>query len=263
MKVRSGLLLLLIVLIHVGATNPNDSKTGNSKKPRSNHSALGPQGVVSDSIVNFFTRNKTGKDLMAEKTEKEKSKTVKPKVSSGKPEYGQAGGGVGGGALGKVVLATPVTIQKVSPVVAIANIPSVSKVYRVPPLYKAQPFAVAPPPVSRVSASPVRQEIQKILELNKLIKMAQSGRSVQFQHVQEQAIIHQNVLNQTAASKAGEAEPAPAKSGTTDDVMNQEKLRVKHRKADGEVFRAESVANDMLSAASKVVPASNPQSKST
>ncbi|MFA7255898.1 MAG: hypothetical protein WC133_07405, partial [Candidatus Omnitrophota bacterium] len=56
-----------------------------------------------------------------------------------------------------------------------------------------RPDYVPPPPTPRASVPQIRQEIQKILELNKKIKNVQSGRSVQLQRVQEQARIHQKI----------------------------------------------------------------------
>ncbi len=84
---------------------------------------------------------------------------------------------------------------------------------------------VPPPPVPRASVPQIRQEIQKILELNQKIKSVQGGRSVQLQRVQEQARIHQKILNELEASQKPDADQKnPAKSA----ILAQEKLRIIH-----------------------------------
>jgi hypothetical protein len=88
-----------------------------------------------------------------------------------------------------------------------------------------KPGYVPPPPTPRTSVSQIRQEIQKIFELNKKIKNVQSGRSVQLQHVQEQARIHQKILDGLEASqKQAEGQKVSAKN----TLLAQEKLRIIH-----------------------------------
>jgi hypothetical protein len=88
-----------------------------------------------------------------------------------------------------------------------------------------KPGYVPPPPTPRASVPQIRQEIQKIFELNKKIKNVQSGRSVQLQRVQEQARIHQKILNELEVSqKQANGQKASAK----DALLAQEKLRIIH-----------------------------------
>ncbi len=88
-----------------------------------------------------------------------------------------------------------------------------------------KPDYVPPPPTPRASVPQVRQEIEKIFELNKKIKNVQSGRSVQLQRVQEQARIHQKILDELEASqKQGEGQKSSAKNA----LLAQEKLRIIH-----------------------------------
>ena len=102
-----------------------------------------------------------------------------------------------------------------------AGKPSVRTATAVP----VKPGYVPPPPTPRVSVSQIRQEIQKILDLNKKIKNVQSGRSVQFQRVQEQARIHQRILNELEASqKQANGQRAFSKNA----LLAQEKLRIIH-----------------------------------
>jgi hypothetical protein len=99
--------------------------------------------------------------------------------------------------------------------------PSVRTVNAVP----MKPGYVPPPPTPRASVSQVRQEIQKILDLNKKIKNLQSGRAMQLQRVQEQARIHQKILNELEASqKQAVGQKASAKNA----LLAQEKLRIIH-----------------------------------
>lgn len=88
-----------------------------------------------------------------------------------------------------------------------------------------KPGSVPPPPIPRTSVPQIRQEIQKILELNQKIKSVQGGRSSQLQRVQEQARIHQKILNELEASQKPDADQQnPAKSA----ILAQEKLRIIH-----------------------------------
>ncbi|HOW87533.1 MAG TPA: hypothetical protein PKV84_02620 [Candidatus Omnitrophota bacterium] len=88
-----------------------------------------------------------------------------------------------------------------------------------------KPGYVPPPPKPRTSVPQIRQEIQKILELNKKIQSVQSGRSSQLQRVQEQARIHQKILNELETSqKQVSSQKAPTKSA----LLAQEKLRIIH-----------------------------------
>jgi hypothetical protein len=88
-----------------------------------------------------------------------------------------------------------------------------------------KPGYVPPPPTSRVSVPQIRQEIQKIFELNKRIKNLQGGRSVQLQRVQEQARIHQKILDQLEISqKQANGKKVSAKNA----FLAQEKLRIIH-----------------------------------
>ncbi|MFH1208931.1 MAG: hypothetical protein V1673_05175 [Candidatus Omnitrophota bacterium] len=103
----------------------------------------------------------------------------------------------------------------------LAGKPSVRTVKAVP----VKPGYVPPPPTPRASVSQVRQEIQKILDLNKKIKNLQSGRAIQFQRVQEQARIHQKILNELEASQK---QAAGQKASAKNALLAQEKLRIIH-----------------------------------
>ncbi|MFA7255917.1 MAG: hypothetical protein WC133_07505, partial [Candidatus Omnitrophota bacterium] len=84
----------------------------------------------------------------------------------------------------------------------------------------------------------IRQEIQKILELNKKIKNVQSGRSVQLQRVQEQARIHQKILDELEASQK---QTNGQKASSKNALLSQEKLRIIHE----ETQRNTQMMNDL------------------
>jgi hypothetical protein len=88
-----------------------------------------------------------------------------------------------------------------------------------------KPGYVPPPPTPRVSVPQIRQEIQQIFELNKKIKNVQSGRSVQLQRVQEQARIHQKILNELEVTQK---QAAGQKASEKNTLLAQEKLRIIH-----------------------------------
>lgn len=113
-----------------------------------------------------------------------------------------------------------------------------------------RPDYVPPPPTPRASVPQIRQEIQKILELNKKIKNVQSGRSVQLQRVQEQARIHQKILDELEASqKQTNGQKASSKKA----LLAQEKLRIIHE----ETQRNTQMMDDLKeTSAGTVTPAS-------
>lgn len=117
----------------------------------------------------------------------------------------------------------------------------------IPKVRKIERLVVPPPPVSRVAVPQIRHEIQKIFELNKKIKNVQNGGSVQLQRVQEQARIHQKILDRLEASqKQASGEKASAK----DALLGQEKLRIIHE----ETLRNTQVIEDLKAAPASSAP---------
>jgi hypothetical protein len=257
MKIRSGLFFAAIVLIQVGATAPVSSKPDTPEKSKRNHSALGPQGVVSDSIVNFFTSWKTGKDLMAEKNKKEKGTAGKTSHASGQTGNGQSTGGTSGVAS----VALPANAGRVTLPFHVASASAVPKVFNVPKVYKTAKIAVPAPPASRVSVPQVRQEIQRIFELNKQIKTVQGGRAGQLRRVQEQARIHQRVLDKIEAASGGGAEPAASKTPGKEKLLNQEKLRIIHEETQRNTALLEAVGTENATTTPEPVSESKQRSK--
>jgi hypothetical protein len=257
MKTGQGLFLLAVFLIQIGATTSDSLKPGLPEKSKRNHSALGPQGVVSDSVVNFFSSWKTGKDLMAEKNKKGKGSAGKTSSASGKTGEGQSLEGSEGA--GPVAL--PVKISKAVTFPHAMNTSAVTNTYRIPKLYRSEKIVVPSPPVPRVSVPQVRQEIQKILELNKQIQAVQGGRAGQLRRVQEQARIHQKVLDKIEAASGGGTEPAASKTPGKETLLNQEKLRIIHEETQRNTALLEAVGTENATTTPEPVSESKPRSK--
>ncbi len=110
-----------------------------------------------------------------------------------------------------------------------------------------KPGYVPPPPTPRASVPQIRQEIQKILDLNKKIKNVQSGRSSQLQRVQEQARIHQKILNELEVSQK---QTAGQRASSKNALLSQEKLRIIHE----ETQRNAKAIDDLKETPAESVP---------
>ena len=206
-KLNVGFVVLF--LLHLGISAPVNSlgaaKASSSKAPSAQPSlaaASSPQ-ALGDQIAKFLG-GKTGQELMAEKV---------------------------GGLAAAGVSATPsfsgkssASTKNIAPLKPKSVLPaSLSSRHATRSVMK--PGYVPPPPVGRVSVPQIRQEIQKILDLNKKIKHIQGGSPAQFQRVQEQARIHQKILNELEASqKNASAQQVPSRNV----LLAQEKLRIIH-----------------------------------
>ncbi len=79
------------------------------------------------------------------------------------------------------------------------------------------------PPPPKTAEPQIRQEIQRILDLDKKIKSLQLNRSAQLQRIQEQARIHQKILGELEASKKANTVSKPLEK---DALLAQEKIRI-------------------------------------
>lgn len=112
--------------------------------------------------------------------------------------------------------------------------------------------SVPAPPAPRVAVPQIRQEIEKILELNKKIQNVQTGRSAQLQRVQEQARIHQKILNDLEVSQKQTAgQKVPGKNA----LLAQEKLRIIHE----ETARNSQVIDELQKTSAKLVDKTTPK----
>lgn len=219
--------LMALFLLQLGASAPKSSRSsGNSSapsqggRPQSSLGTMASPQAVGDQIAKFLG-GKTGKELMMDRARQ------------------VAGAGAGAG-------------------IAPAHAPVAEK----PPVRPSGPSGtvlkpgyVPPPPVPRASVSQIRQEIQKIFELNTRIKSVESGRLLQLQRVQDQARIHQRILNELdATQKHAEGQKASAKSA----LLAQEKLRIIHE----ETLRNAQAIEGLKEAPAGAVPAEAPTPES-
>ena len=227
----------LLFLLQLGISAPENS-SGTPKvvppskglKSQQSFSPATPQQVLGDQIARFLggqmKQGKTGKELMAEKA---------GDVALAGVTATQAFSGKASVPSKVAVPLAPVSKRPVA--VKSVSTKSVStKLVHVPP-----------PPTARASVPQIRQEIQKILDLNKKIKNVQSGSSAQFQRVQEQARIHQKILNDLEATqKQSSSQKVPTKSA----LLAQEKLRIIHE----ETQRSAKVVEGLKKVPAKIVP---------
>jgi len=246
MKKCLGLAFLILVLVHYGASAPRQSDAGdaagNPKKSGSQKASVSPQGFMADQILKFFG-HKTGKELMEEKKNKESE--VQWTLSKG-----------GGGASGVPGLAAKSMAPAVStikaPARAVPIAPAQSKgamVVPTSPISNVQEIkklaTIVPPPASPIVVPQVRQEIQNIFALNKKIQTVQSGSSAQLQRIQEQARIHQEILNQLETS--AQNPESVKKVSSKEALLAQEKLRIIHE----ETQRNNMIIEDLKAAPAK------------
>ncbi len=194
-KLSLGFALLFLIQLGVSAPQSSadpkrSSSTFKGSKTQKSLSAVATPQALGDQIVKYFGR-KTGKELMTEK-------------------IGSA------------------NVKKGIPSKAVASDGKQSS-FGVPKSFKASPLMkpgyVPPPPTPRVSVPRIRQEIQKILELNKQIRNVQNGSSAQLQRVQEQARIHQRILNELENSQKS---AVGQKTHERNALLSQEKIRIIH-----------------------------------
>ena len=194
---KMSLGIAVLFLLQVGASapaNPSAPKplspaSSKSKKP-SNLSAMSTPQSVGDEIAQYFGR-KTGKELMAEKSGASSKKDKKPDLRSA------------------------ASVKKESE----AKKPSAGGAASTSGTRSVKLGYVPPPPVVKPFVPQIRQEIQRILDLNKQIQGLQGKRTEQIQKVQEQARIHQKILTDLAPAKK-----TPGKTS----ILAQEKLRIIH-----------------------------------
>ncbi|HOE68151.1 MAG TPA: hypothetical protein PLH16_00635 [Candidatus Omnitrophota bacterium] len=180
--------LIGIVAVHFAATN--SARSGTAPSNRKVQAITSPQSMISDQIAKFVGR-KTGKELMEERS-KQTAVPAKP-ASKG----------------------VSVPAARTSPKTVAASSRTAKPGY-VPP---------APPTKQPPQVSQIRQEVQRILDLNARIKSLQSNQAAQLQRVQEQARIHQKILDQIESSQVTKT---ASQSPSRDALIAQEKLRIIH-----------------------------------
>ncbi len=158
-----------------------------------------PQSVGTE-IVKYLGK-KTGKELMAEKTGNASKKEEKASSSKASSK--------GKSAPERFEDATDSSVAETSVTGGRSGAPN----------YVPAPPAI-PPAVPKI-----RQEIQRILDLNKRIRSVQGTRVKQIQQVRDQSRVHQKILTDLERfQKPGGVQKVPSKSA----ILGQEKLRVGH-----------------------------------
>lgn len=208
-KISLGVALLFI--LQIGASVPEKSADSNQNTTSSNvssdnatFSAMTTPQSVGDQIAKYFGR-KTGKELMAKKSgisetmQKKSSTPMKSSLEKSRSESNSK--------------------RQVSPKTTFPKVVSRSM----------QPgYVVPPPPVIAPVVPKMRQEIQRILDLNKRIQNLQGTRVKQIQQVRDQAKAHQQIL--TGLERVQTVQPS-AKIPTKLSILGQEKLRVRHEQS--------------------------------
>lgn len=203
--------IVFLFLFQIGATAPESTaskpRASASRSPQSSQgtsafsSMTTPQSVGNE-IVKYLGK-KTGKELMAEKTGKSSKKEEKTS-SSQEPSKAKPAAERSGGAAVSSVAETAVTGGR-----------------------SGTPNYVPAPPAILPAVPKIRQEIQRILDLNKRIRSVQGTRVKQIQQVRDQATVHQKILTDLErVQKSAGVQKIPSKSA----IIGQEKLRVVHEK---------------------------------
>ena len=230
MKKGLGLAFAVLAMIHCGASAPRQTDTGNAagnaKKPTSNTGSVSPQGFAADQILKFFG-GKKDKKVVANKKSVNQAGVPSPVGESTSEMLNLPPKLAASSApnIAKVPAFSALKGLQLSKVTKSTNTSVPSKTSMGVEAKKIKQMVIPPPPVPRMGVPQIRQEIQKILALNKQIKNVQSGRSSQFQQIQEQARLHQKILNDLEFAKQGEKD---RKVPTRADLLAQEKLRIIH-----------------------------------
>ena len=222
------LLIVCFSLCQLGATQTGEKKNSVGATPAN----------WGDEFVQFWTKKKssanqpkTGVTGGAAGQDKKTSRSQSSAVSKAGDVV--SGGGaprsMGGASASAGIVATksPVVVMpsRISPVVATA-VPTLATTNLAKSVI-TKTFYV-PPPAPRIALPQIRQEIQRILVLNQRIKSIQGGSATQFRQIQEQALIHQKILNEIEGTQKQESE---TKTPDKETLLAQEKLRIIHEES--------------------------------
>ena len=159
-----------------------------------------------------------------------------------------------GDGLVKMITKPKAQSSKVTPKGVVRPNPASSKKASVrPPAKGVKPGYVPPPP--KAGEPQIRQEIQKILDLDKKIKSLQTNRSAQLQRIQEQARIHQKILGELEASKKKTAVQKPLDK---DVLLAQEKIRIIHEETQRNTKMVDDIQKKSSGASVKEIAKAKP-----
>lgn len=207
--------LALFVAVHSGAVGGEKSSGAaqNSATAKAT-AAASPQTFLSEQFAKFFGKKSTKKTASAKQakpssTSPEKDKQSKDSVAAPKDEW-----------LEKKVSDDASSVPVVPATVSSAYVP--------PP-----PAVDLPPQVTQI-----RQEVQRVLQLNAQIKNLQGSQVVQVQRIQEQARMHQRILNKIETTPTVFS---TGKGAEKEVLLAQEKLRI----INNETQRNQAILRDL------------------
>ena len=253
------LAILCVALCQLGAVQTGETKSSVGLSP----------SKWGDELVQFLAKNKSSKNQskgLAGKKGEGQDKKSSSQSSSAAGANASAGVAPGGSSRGMTegissptgilgaknslaVRPTKIVMAASSPRLTHATPALANAAVKNPTFAKSAVTQTAfiPPPAPRIALPQIRQEIQKILDLNKRIRNIQGGSVLQFRKIQEQARIHQKILNEIEGSQKSEL---GAKTPDKETLLAQEKLRIIHE---------ESKRDATMMGAVPSVPAPNPK----
>ncbi len=207
--------LTLFVAVHLGAVGGEKSSGAVQDSATAKvDAATSPQTFFSEQFAKFFGKKSTKKAAPARQVKSSSTSSEKEKRSEGsaavsKDEW-----------LEKKVSDGASSVPVVPATVSSAYVP--------PP-----PAVDLPPQVTQI-----RQEVQRVLQLNAQIKNLQGNQVAQVQRIQEQARMHQKILNKIETTPAVFS---TGKGAEKEVLLAQEKLRI----INNETQRNQAILRDL------------------
>jgi len=220
----------MVALAQLGATATKENQNSAGVMP----------ATLGENISRFFSQKKSSKNTSS------KSNTSNTNQST--EAVGNSGGDAGATVAtvvsqAKVVAPAP---KSVLPPLAKNSLSAGTSVFNSPYTRLSRPSVSSPVGIARVNQAPrapspvgvikidqtsqIRQEMQRIIDINNQIKQLQAAKTFQFQRVQELAKVRQQILAEKKdknAKNQKNSEAAPNKNS----LLEQEKLRMIHETA--------------------------------
>lgn len=222
--------ILMVALAQLGATATKENQNSAGVMP----------ATLGENISRFFSQKKSSKNTSSKSNTSNTNQSTEAVGNSG----GDAGATVATG-VNQIKTKVPVTasvlpsltkntVSVQTPVLnktyASFNLPAVSSPVGIARVNQA-PRAPSPVGVIKIDqTSQIRQEMQRIIDINNQIKQLQAAKTFQFQRFQELAKVRQQILAEKKdknAKNQKNSEAAPNKNS----LLEQEKLRMIHETA--------------------------------
>jgi hypothetical protein len=214
MKNRLSLVLLVLVLVHYGASEPRQTNAGgtseSSEKSTSKNAMTSPQGFAFDQLVKFFQK----------KPEKKQEPASSQLSASGQGKVARNEAATSG-----VVTDKPGRIDFASKIDTgfVPKIPG--RAQRVFQLPVRPPVPVVPPEVTRI-----RKQVKEIMAIDKDVKSVQLRSVREMQKSQEQSRKVRNILTEIEETKKPKEGEQKKEALAKENLLAQEKLREVHEK---------------------------------